>query len=118
MFRGASLRHQVRVERFQLPLKALIHILPLQRLDCLCCTPSGLSVPDTLCFSYLLFVSRGSLTEYVYVVQRLYLEPSTTIGPSPDEVLRPLVLSFDLPQHLPPRSPSEDERLATATERA
>lgn len=38
-----------------------------------------------------------SLTEYVYVVQRQYLQPSTRIGPAADECLLPLVLAFTLP---------------------
>lgn len=40
----------------------------------------------------------GSLTEYVYIVQRQYLEPSTQIGPSPDECVLPVVLSYTLPE--------------------
>ena len=34
-------------------------------------------------------------TEFVFVVERKYLEPETQTGPAPDEIQPPLVLIFD-----------------------
>lgn len=39
-----------------------------------------------------------SYEEFVYVVERKYLQPSTMIGPNPDEVLAPIVLVFETPE--------------------
>ncbi len=33
--------------------------------------------------------------EYLFFAERAYLEPETTIGPSPDEMISPVVLAFD-----------------------
>lgn len=33
--------------------------------------------------------------EYLFFAERAYLEPTTTIGPSPDEVISPFILAFD-----------------------
>lgn len=44
-------------------------------------------------------VPEGTLnaTEYVYVVERKYLNPVTKIGPDPKEVVPPRVLVFETP---------------------
>lgn len=34
-------------------------------------------------------------TEFLFVVERKYLEPATKTGPSPNEVMPPVVLVFD-----------------------
>jgi len=39
-----------------------------------------------------------SYEEFVYVVERKYLQPATMIGPNPDEVLVPIVLVFETPE--------------------
>lgn len=36
-------------------------------------------------------------TEYIYLVDRKYLEVPTKVGPSPKEVIPPLVLAYDFP---------------------
>ena len=34
-------------------------------------------------------------TEFLFVVERKYLEPETRTGPAPEEIQAPLVLIFD-----------------------
>ena len=36
-----------------------------------------------------------SLDEYIYFVERKYLQPATKIGPAPEEVIPPLILAFE-----------------------
>lgn len=43
-----------------------------------------------------------SYEEFVYVVERKYLQPATMIGPNPDEVLAPIVLVFETPEDTVP----------------
>ena len=42
-----------------------------------------------------------SYSEFVYVVERKYLEPSTKIGPDPEEVLEPSILVFESATPIP-----------------
>jgi hypothetical protein len=52
-----------------------------------------------------------SYEEFVYVVERKYLQPATMIGPNPDEVLVPIVLVFETPEEEAMRQGMEgDER--------
>ncbi|TFJ80156.1 hypothetical protein NSK_008713 [Nannochloropsis salina CCMP1776] len=55
----------------------------------------ALSTDEAFCTT----VSEGVLSyeEFVYIVERKYLEPATQIGPDPDEVLPPVVLVFESP---------------------
>ena len=41
--------------------------------------------------------STFNYTEYIYPIQRAYLEPSTKMGADPDETLPPLVLVYETP---------------------
>lgn len=42
-------------------------------------------------------VTRESIDydEYIYFAERAYLEPTTRIGPSPEEIISPVILAFD-----------------------
>ena len=51
--------------------------------------------------------------EFVYVVERKYLQPATKIGPEPREVLEPLVLVFETPDGVEEER-KEEERVAVA----
>lgn len=49
----------------------------------------------------------------IYFAERAYLEPTTMIGPSPDEIIPPVVLAFD-PVDEPKRVVPEEAAAAAA----